>query len=249
MRGLNLSRIARSSEASHFAEVQQVQARDLRAKLPASKLASAAKAAAAAPTIDTVTAIAAHSAYARVIAATPRATVTAPASPLLARLRPADTRDVRIVQPGSARESFAPDPVIMRTLGKGRFAMYNELREYSGKVATARALPGSNTKAEGALIAAQAFVIATGIVGSIGIGGILYLYFADGVVDRIRRRTVAFRHRVENGPLGQRLKSVSASMTNNGGIMSPETVAAAHEFALKATKADHMNEDITPDEA
>jgi hypothetical protein len=245
MRGLNLSRLARSSEASHFAELQQAQARDLRRKLPADALVAArVKAAAAArPTVDVDSAVAAHSAYARVIADAPVVASVAPVLlPLLSRLPTVDASTIHVVRPGATRESLAPDSQVVKVIGQGRMAMYKHILEQNSQSAAARALPGIEVKAEGAMVAAQAFVVATALVGSVGIAGLLYLYFADGVIDRLRDRTVAFRDRVEEGFLGRNLKSLSARMHDSGGIISPESAAAARQFARKAVRGDNRSQ-------
>jgi hypothetical protein len=244
MRGLNLSRLARSSEASYFSELQPAQAARLRKSLTPEQVAAArVSAAQAPPTVDTVASIAGQSAYRKLIegqAAQASLPVThGYAKSLLMRLR--DAKAVDSLTPGkSARPlsnppGFAPDPSLMRALGQNRLNLYQRL---SKDAPLERPLPGSDTKAEAAVMGIQAFVVATAIVGTCGVASVLYIYMNPLVVDRMRNGTVRLRYNIESGVIGVRLRELSEKLTRDGGLVSTQTVDGARQLASKIVKKD-----------
>lgn len=249
MRGLNLSRLARSSEASYFSELQPNQAASLRKKLSASELETAKKAAledavAAAsqgPTVDTVGTIAGQSAYRKII--------TSEAAATLQTKKPAKTYLMQQLQAIAANAPTTPamrnsrlqatnstsmmDPELLKAMGQSRRASAFQFTNTNSNV---RSLPGSQRHAEATVVGIGAFAISTAIVGSIGGCGILYLYFNPSAVDAMQARTVRFRERLEQGELGKRLRSTSEKYRKDGRWFESDTAKSAHEFANRAVK-------------
>jgi hypothetical protein len=251
MRGLNLSRLGRASEGKFFADRLAEQAIKSRSKLSKGELASSrcraggeSSRAASAANVDVVASIAGHSVYERLALANARAAFEAEKarpepSALLRRLAHPDPTNLAMskLQMGADAGGMAsvnPDAGVMRAMGRNRMALYRELQAE----APARPLPGAEIRAEGAVVGAQAFVIATSLVGSIGIAGILYLYFTPHAVDDLRLKSIRFRKWVESGPIGQRMRATAQFYRDKGSILSPETQDRARAFAKRAIKAD-----------
>jgi hypothetical protein len=236
MRGLNLSRLARSSEASYFSELQPEQAARLRKSLTPQQVAAArASAAQAPPTVDTVASIAGQSAYRRLIedkaAQAPVPVTHGYAKSMLMRIRAPKAVDSVTVGQSTLQVSnppgYAPDPSVLRALGQNRLNLYQQLRKNAPPV---KPLPGSDAKAEGAFMGVQAFAVATAIVGTCGMASVLYIYMNPWVVDRMRSRTVRLRHSIESG--------FSENMRRDGGLVSTQTVDSARQLASKIVKKD-----------
>jgi hypothetical protein len=244
MRGLNLSRLARSSEASYFSELQPEQAARLRKSLTPQQVAAArASAAQAPPTVDTVASIAGQSAYRRLIedkaAQAPVPVTHGYAKSMLMRIRAPKAVDSVTVGQSTLQVSnppgYAPDPSVLRALGQNRLNLYQQLRKNAPPV---KPLPGSDAKAEGAFMGVQAFAVATAIVGTCGMASVLYIYMNPWVVDRMRSRTVRLRHSIESGFIGIRLRGLSENMRRDGGLVSTQTVDSARQLASKIVKKD-----------
>lgn len=247
MRGLNLTRLARSSEGRHFKDVQAQQTSKLRKNLSKEQLADAgAKAAkaAAAPTVDTVVSIAGHSAYSRLAAAEVDAPAKVTESVLFRRLRNPDPVHLKSSQLQAGEILSGPDPSVVKVLSQNRMAI---LARAQSNMRTARALPGSEKKAEGAVLGLQAFVTATAVVGSIGIAGVLYLYLNPSAVDNMKRRSVQFRERVEGGSVGAQLRKTADGLRKDGGLLSTESSTKAGIFARKVVGVKPLREEEVED--
>lgn len=94
----------------------------------------------------------------------------------------------------------------------------------------ARPLPGGEKYAEGAMLGAGAFGVATAIVGGVGVLGIGWMYMNPWVVDRMRERAVRLRGRLE-GVVGERLKAFMRRMDQRGPLLSEEAKEKAGRIA------------------
>lgn len=234
--GLNLTRLARSSEGKHFKEVQALQTSELRGKLSKEELAVAAekagRAAASAPTVDTVATIAGHSAYSKLAAASHDAVTKAPEPFLLRRLQNPSQSHLASSQLQAGNVSVGPDPAVLRVLSQNRMAI---LARAQAEIRPARPLPGSETKAAGAVLGMQAFISATAAVASVGLAGVLYLYFNPKTVESMKHRSIRFRDGIENGTIGIYLRQIADGFRKGGGLLSNEASSKASIFARKAT--------------
>jgi hypothetical protein len=247
MRGLNLARLARSSEASYFSDLQPAQAARLRKSLTPEQIAAAREAAPQAePTVDTVASIAGHSAYRKLIASdSTRAALPVRhgyEGSLLYRLRDPKDVDAATLHKSNLQltgtPGYAPDGKVMRALGQNRLNLYQRLRDDATPM---RPLPGSEVKAEGAVVGIQAFIVATAIVGTAGFASMLYVHLNPWVIDRLRNGTVRFRHNIESGFIGAGLRGISETFRKDGVMISPQTAEGARRLASKIVKASGPN--------
>lgn len=249
MRGLNLSRLGRASEGKFFADRQAEQAALARAGLSKEQLAALrsrsekSSSPGSKSSVDVVAAIAGHSVYERLALANARAVMETECSrpvtsTLSARLNDPDPSNLAASRLHARRgaagvASVQPDAEVMRAMGRNRFALYRDVRNHHE---AARPLPGAQARGEGAVVGAQAFIISTALVSSIGMAGIIYLYTTPSAVDGMRASSVRFRERLEAGPVGQRLRKTAASYQGDGGILSHEAQEKARSFAKQAVK-------------
>lgn len=249
MRGLNLSRLGRASEGKFFADRQAEQAAVARARLSEEQLAvlrsrtKKSSSSGSNSSVDVVAAIAGHSVYERLALANARAAMEVESnrpiiSPLSSRLNDPDPSNLvasrLLARRGAAGvASIQPDAEVMRAMGQNRFALYRDVRKHQ---ASARPLPGAQVRGEGAVVGAQAFIISTALVSSVGMAGIIYLYTTPSAVDGMRASSVRFRERLENGRIGQRLKRTAASYHEDGSILSQDVQEKARTFAKQAVK-------------
>lgn len=252
MRGLNLSRLGRASEGKFFADRQAEQAAITRAKLTKEEVNAVRSRAQDSSRkkvadVNVVAAIAGHSVYERLAVANARAAAEAEktqagSSTLARRLNNPNSNNLATskLQTRGVADGFAsigPDAGVMRAMGRNRMAVYHQLRDEAG----GRPLPGSEVRAEGAVVGIQAFVVATALVGSVGMSGILYLYFTPRAVDSLRMKSVRFREQLESGPIGQRLRKTAEFYREEGALLSPEAQEGARVFANKAVKTDSVS--------
>lgn len=262
MRGLNLSRLGRASEGKFFADRQAEQAAKARVSLSQEQLVvlrsrskEEASTRAKSSEVDVVASIAGHSVYEQLTVANARALVEAekvhPLSSTLSRrldnLDPSNIVASRLQLRGNADSvSMQPDAAVMRLMGQSRLALYSEAKRHQASV---RPLPGSEARGEGALVGAQAFILSTALVGTVGMAGILYLYVTPSAVDGLRVRSVRFRERVEAGPVGQMLRKTAGSYRKDGGILSQEVQEKARTFAKKAVKTEASSRAFAAEQA
>lgn len=211
MRGLNLSRLARTSESSFFSKKQVAQASDLRSKLTAAELAKVnTHKSGKSPTVDVLPEIVAHAASMRIVQASAKQApiVSGQVRPLMARL-------AQSVETGEV--TIRKDPPILRALGPGRLAVYNEFSKHNQT--QARPLPGGDRYADGAMVGMASFSIATGIVASIGFAGGLVLYFNPRVVNMFRERSVLFREWLDER-IGKHIRASVHRRWEEGSLLS-----------------------------
>lgn len=233
MRGLNLARLARSSEGAFFAEKQAAQASKIRSKLSPAELAAtqAAPSADLQGSVDVLGEIAAHSAYRRIVRNTTRLAVqTAPkkSSPVMA------VTGATIARSKANASEKVVDPGVLKVLGSNKLNVYASLRDEASKTAMAREPPpGTAVYGEAAVVGVASLAIATGLVASVGAGSLIYVYMNPQVIDVFREKSLAFRATID-ASVGERMRNFSKSLSKNGPWLSDESTVAAQQIAAKA---------------
>lgn len=237
MRPLNLTRLARSSEAKFVTQCEadavvasaRRAARDGDASPPPTlQQAVAPPRSTPPPSVDVVASIAGHAAHAAVVAAGARAALAARTPPMTARALPRPRTQAQ-TRPPPARK---PDPAVMRVLSANRLGVYYEMKARAGSVpsASAGAQAAPDGRVVGAVVGVQAFGVATAGVGAVGLALVGYLYFSPTAVDGLRRGTVGLRGWLEDGVVGRGVRGFSGGE----GVISDETRARLRTLVRKA---------------
>lgn len=260
MRGLNLARLALSSEAKFVTE-KETEAAVSRLRGGKSEAGSRPRPSQAlhpspgeSASVDVVSFIAGHSAYSKIVAGG--------ACEALAARRAAQQPRVPLAQQlGSPKQAglqslpTAADPKVMRVLSANRLGVYYDLQAKARARAAENGrepLPvaGQEARVVGAVVGLQAFGVATAVVGSVGVAMIGYLYFSPTAVDGLRQRSIAFRKRLEDGPVGRGMRGITVDAGGNSKeVFTAETRARLRGVARRATgmKSSDVVEDAADD--
>lgn len=116
----------------------------------------------------------------------------------------------------------------MRALGQSRYSVAAEHMKQMKKDSID--IKGDNNMGDGVILGAGAFGIASGIVASVGIAGLGYLYLHQEVIDVFRDRSIRLRGTLDN-VFGKRLRKFSDGMKERGSLVSKETAESARGIA------------------
>lgn len=242
MRGLNLSRIARTSESSFFKNEQVTQAARLRERLadrdpsllkissPSPPCPDAANSRAA--SADVLMEIAAHGVYRRLAQNAPKPRVVKMGGSV-----PRDISATTLLPPlatrGTRRSNVTPDANVLRALGPARLSVYEQISKNAHRV---RALPGSDMYAEGVTLGMVSFCVATMIVASVGLVGGIVLYTRPGIIESWRVNTVKSSVWLDDA-IGKRLRRLSEIVSQKSHqVVTDEKRSHASAFARSITK-------------
>lgn len=247
MRSLNLSRLARASEATFFKNEQAYQANNLRKSLanndipalesttptrtPSVNLSSSNSEVSA----DILPEIAAHSTYRKLVrTASTEVPVRQEPRPLLLRIASTVRSGQQTTTSNTtSKHSGFTDPNLLRVLGSSRFSLYQDAMRMQQSTPAARPLPGSERYAEGSAIGLASLSIATAVVALIGTTGGVILWKHPSIVDSWRDRTVSLRHFLDRH-FGEPLRNSLGQHIQNGNLLSEDTRGRATAFARGA---------------
>lgn len=252
MRGLNLSRIARTSESSFFKSEQATQAARLRERLADRdpsllKLSSPSPpcpdvASSRAASVDVLMEIAAHGAYRRIAQNAPKLRVVKMGG-CVPREVSATTLSPSLATRSTRQSNMTPDANVLRALGPARLSVYEQISRNAHHV---RALPGSDMYAEGATLGIMSFCVATMIVASVGFAGGIVLYTRPGIIESWRVNTVKSSAWLD-GAIGERLRRLSKIVSQKSQqVVTNEKRSFASAFARAITKRRSHAESDTP---
>lgn len=248
MRGLNLSRLVKSSEGSFFKDQQTYQAANIRKALSKQEIeALKNQQPKPSPTVDTLSSISAQSAYRQLVKTSPYNVSKKPSSSTNLVHRSQNSDATSLLLPKSA-SSGALDPSIMRTLGSGKLNMMQNMKQTSPPH---RPLPGSDKYADGAALGTASVSIATSIVASVGLAGVLVVYLKPGVIDLLRERTKQFSSAID-ATLGERIRKRVKHIQDAGPVISQQKRERVGQllsgaFGLKRSNTDMSDRDEEPD--
>lgn len=252
MRGLNLSRLARTSESSFFKHEQAAQTSRLRERLvarnpsllellsspssPPDTLSSKAE------SVDVLMEISAHRVYRKLADNTAKLDVAKRSGRVLSK-DSVNTPSLSVVVEGTRQGDVTPDTNVLRALGPARLAVYEQV---SRNVHQVRALPGSEKYTEGATLGLISFGVATLFVASVGFAGGVVLYMRPGIIESWKLKTIKWNDRLD-ATIGERLRHLSKNASQKSQqVVSDEQRKRASAFARAIVKPRSRDKDAGP---
>lgn len=226
MRNLNLSRLARASESAYFKDTQSTQASILRKKLTKPELDTLQqqhqnRISNPNPTIDVLPEISAHRAYTPHTSRVVDSSTASTPSHIISRMQMNTKTNL-------SSTTLKPDPPVLRALGSGRLQLYSSLQQSNSQ--QVHTLPGSAKYADGAVLGLASFSVATAIVASVGLAGVLLVYLRPQVITSMKESTQRFRDRMDR-TVGKRMRERVEQVRNKGPLIADGHRQKATEFA------------------